>query len=370
MAFEDAIRAIAESIPELRVKGGLQTEEATKQALILPFIEALGYSIRDTLEVQPESTADFGTRKGGKVDYAILSESTPIVIVECKQASSDLSSEKDLDQLVEYFSTTAARVGSIKGLIGILTNGIAYKFFTDNPENPNVMDKNPFWEVDLLSLDDKDMEQLGQFAKGFNASQTVEAASHLRFISLLKHSFALQYDYPDGDFLRALALPLHSGNFNDNARRKFRPLVKEAFTQFVREQMFQAAESFTNRLADRMVETTDRQIAASEPEEERTLADTVEEVEAYKIVRAILGDVVAVDRVYINDTVNYCAVYLDKAGQPLCRLYFNGKRKRLHLFDGNQGSTRVVTQYDIDNPQDVHNYADQIRETARRYLES
>ncbi|MDE2843084.1 MAG: hypothetical protein OXN21_06855 [Chloroflexota bacterium] len=50
----------------------LETEEATKNVLILPFLQALGYNIFDTTEVVPEFTADFGTRSREKVDYPVL----------------------------------------------------------------------------------------------------------------------------------------------------------------------------------------------------------------------------------------------------------------------------------------------------------
>ena len=50
----------------------ISTEEATKQAFVVPFIMALGYDVFNPLEVVPEYTADVGTKKGEKVDYAIL----------------------------------------------------------------------------------------------------------------------------------------------------------------------------------------------------------------------------------------------------------------------------------------------------------
>ena len=69
MDFIDRIRVIAsraETTMEL-----LQTEEATKNALIMPMIQALGYDVFNPLEVTPELVADIGTKKGEKVDYAI-----------------------------------------------------------------------------------------------------------------------------------------------------------------------------------------------------------------------------------------------------------------------------------------------------------
>jgi len=38
----------------------------------MPFIDALGYDIFNPKEMVPEFTADVGTKKGEKIDYAII----------------------------------------------------------------------------------------------------------------------------------------------------------------------------------------------------------------------------------------------------------------------------------------------------------
>jgi hypothetical protein len=72
MDFKDSIKQIAERAE--KIKGNLPTEEATKTALILPFIQALGYDIFNPTEVLPEMSCDIGTKKGEKIDYAILKD--------------------------------------------------------------------------------------------------------------------------------------------------------------------------------------------------------------------------------------------------------------------------------------------------------
>ena len=104
----------------------IQTEEATKNALVMPFINALGYNVFDPTEVVPEFTADVGIKKGEKVDYAIRLDGKLIMLIECKQAGADLST-KHASQLFRYFTVTEAR-------IGVLTNGIQYRFFSDLEE--------------------------------------------------------------------------------------------------------------------------------------------------------------------------------------------------------------------------------------------
>ncbi len=70
MDFIDHIRDLSARIQ--KQANGIQTEEATKNAFIMPFIGALGYNVFDPTKVTPELVADVGTKKGEKVDYAIL----------------------------------------------------------------------------------------------------------------------------------------------------------------------------------------------------------------------------------------------------------------------------------------------------------
>ncbi len=98
----------------------LQTEEATKNALVMPFMSALGYDVFDPTEVTPELVADVGTKKGEKVDYAIFKEGKLIIIFECKKYGTDLS-EEHLSQLYRYFSVSETR-------FAVLTDGILYRF--------------------------------------------------------------------------------------------------------------------------------------------------------------------------------------------------------------------------------------------------
>ena len=118
MDFIDRLRNLSARIPKLQESGVVKTEEGAKNALVMPFIQALGYDVFDPHEVTPELTADVGTKKGEKVDYAILSEDKPIILMECKGFGVDLNTVH-ASQLYRYFSVTEAR-------FGVLTNGITY----------------------------------------------------------------------------------------------------------------------------------------------------------------------------------------------------------------------------------------------------
>lgn len=115
MDFKDSIRQIAERIEKL--KNNIQTEEATKNAFIMPFITALGYDVFNPLEVLPEMVCDIATKKGEKVDYAIMIHGEPAILIECKHWEQDLTLHDN--QLIRYFNISKAK-------FGILTNGIVY----------------------------------------------------------------------------------------------------------------------------------------------------------------------------------------------------------------------------------------------------
>jgi len=72
----------------------------------MPFINVLGYDVFDPTEVVPEFTADIGTKKGEKVDYAIMKDGKPIILFECKWSGADLNKEH-ASQLHRYFSCCA-----------------------------------------------------------------------------------------------------------------------------------------------------------------------------------------------------------------------------------------------------------------------
>lgn len=82
MDFKDQIKQLGDRVAKMLPQ--IQTEEATKTSLTLPFIQILGYDIFNPSEVNPEFVADLGIKKGEKVDYAIMKDGEPILLIECK----------------------------------------------------------------------------------------------------------------------------------------------------------------------------------------------------------------------------------------------------------------------------------------------
>ena len=139
------------------LKEQIQTEEATKNAFIMPFIQILGYDIFNPIEVIPEFVCDIGTKKGEKVDYMIMKDGEPILVIECKHWKENADAHNS--QLHRYYHVSKAR-------FGILTNGIIYNFYTDL-EKPNIMDEKPFLTINLDDLKDSSIKVLEKFTKTF-----------------------------------------------------------------------------------------------------------------------------------------------------------------------------------------------------------
>lgn len=185
MDFIDVIKALSEKVA--RMKDSILTEEATKNAFIMPFINALGYDVFNPHEVIPEFIADLGIKKGEKVDYCIQKDDKPCIIIECKHWSEKLDPHNS--QLFRYFHVTTTR-------FAILTNGILYRFYTDLVE-PNKMDEKPFWEFNITEINENAVAELKKFTKSaFNVDQILSTASELKFTKGVKDILAPQLEYP------------------------------------------------------------------------------------------------------------------------------------------------------------------------------
>ena len=205
----------------------LTSEESIKISLVQPFIGALGYDFQDPSEVAAELAADVGTRNHEKVDYAILRDGKPIILVECKPLANSLGAG-EMSQLTRYFNNT-------DDAIGILTNGVVYKFFTDLIKT-NIMDQTPFWEVDIRSADEGDVVRLRQFANGnFDAEKIKKAAIETNIITGAKANLQKMYAAPDDEFSGVILRNVSAGNLAAEFAASHRELVKRAFLEFVRE---------------------------------------------------------------------------------------------------------------------------------------
>ncbi len=341
-----------------KIKDTIQTEEATKNAMVMPFIQMLGYNVFDPQEVTPELISDVGTKKGEKVDYAILKDKKPIILIECKKSGEDLNINH-ASQLFRYFHVTEAR-------FAILTNGISYQFFTDL-EQSNKMDKKPFFEFNILEFKDQHIEELKKFTKSaFDLDEILNTASELKYTRAIQNVLAMWMSKPSEDFVRILCSEVINGKRMTNPiKEQFTNLTKKAFNQLI-------SDRINERLKSAMAPDSDLKSGDSEMLEpsETDILETVltaEEVEGHQIIRAILREIVDPRRIAMRDAKSYCAILFDNNNRkPISRLRFNNTSKlMLGLFDGKEEQIFALTDLT-----DIYNYTNQLKITASSYMQA
>lgn len=358
MDFIDKIQELATRISN-QVEH-IQTEEATKNAFILPFIAALDYNVFDPTEVLPEYTADIGTKKGEKVDYAILMGNTPVILFECKHCGVNLDQEH-ASQLYRYFTATEAR-------FGVLTNGILYRFYSDLDE-PNKMDTKPFLEFNMFDIEEPLVEELKKFTKSsFDLNNILTTATDLKYTTELKKTIEEQINSPSDDFVKFFASQVYSGRMTQQIRDQFFQLTKKAFKQVINERInerlkkaiVEESTSFEKEdLEDNSITQLETEIQTDDG-----IITTEEEFEGYYIVKTILRDAVDAKRVSIRDTKSYCGILLDDNNRKsICRLYFDTPQKYLGFFD-EQKKLEKIPITDVD---DIYKYADRLKAKVAYY---
>lgn len=353
MELGEAIQSIA--LRYAAVRSTIQTEEATKSALVMPLLSALGYDIFNPSEVLPEFNADIVNRKGEKIDFAILSNNKPIMLIECKRADQPLS-EDNIAQLARYFMVVPAR-------IGILTNGVEYEFYSDLDES-KILDSTPFFKFNILDINENIIRNLRRFTKpAFNISKILSVAEEMKYHRQIKGYLQKQTERLDEDFVRFLAKQAYKGKITSVQLDRFKDIVQSALSQFLSDKV---TERLNKALEDEKEAAIKEEAAEAEKqEEENKVITTVDEIEAYSIIKSILRTKVDAKRIAMRDALSYCAILLDDNNRkPICRLNFSQRNKSVTFFDKNKKETRHKIK-DID---DIYDYADLLNQALEAYL--
>lgn len=355
MEFEEKLNALARKIQQQ--KDQIQTEEATKTAIIMPFIHTiLGYDIFNPSEVIPEYTADVCSKKGEKVDYAIKHGDDIQILIEAKKIGEDLN-VKHASQLYRYFSVTSAK-------LAVLTNGQIYKFYTDL-DSTNKMDEKPFLELDILEIDEHVLPELRKITKQhFDISSIISAAGDLKYVGQIKRILSQQLKAPDDDFAKLFIGKIYDGIITQKVREQFTPLIIKASSQLIADQINDRLKSAM--LGNSAITISNQPLDNTNEKdvEDDGIVTTVEEIEGFNIVKAIVRTVVDANRIIGRDTKSYFGVLLDDNNRkPICRLHFNRSQKYLGIFDNNKNETRIP----IEMLDDIFKYESQLKETALSY---
>ena len=355
MDFIEKLQNLSNKIQ--KIGHSLETEEATKNALVMPFLQSvLGYDVFDPSEVVPEYNADTGTKKGEKVDYAILQDGHVQILIECKKYGESLK-ENHASQLYRYFSVTHAR-------IAILTNGSVYSFYTDL-DAPNKMDEKPFLVLDLEDIDEYLVPEIKKLTKtAFDVESVVGAAGELKYLSQIKKLVEVQFSEPEEDFVRFFASRVYDGVLSPKVKQQFTDLTQKALKQFLSDSINERIKSALNAEGQVPVHIEQSEIAEEHEAEESKIVTTQDEIDGFNIVRAILRQRFEIERIVGRDTQSYFGILLDDNNRkPLCRLRFNAKQKYIGILDSNKNETKVP----IARIDDIYGLGDTLIESTAHY---
>lgn len=351
MDFSTQLKALGDNL--IGKMENIKTEEATKTGLIMPFLQTLGYDVFNPTQVVPEFTADTGVKKGEKVDYAIFQDEQPILIIECKHHSDKLTLHNT--QLLRYFQNTSAK-------FAILTNGINYKLFSDLEEQ-NKMDEKPFYEFDITVLKENDFKEIEKFRRdNFDLENILNSASELKYSGEIKKYMRTQFEELDEEFLLFLIKKVYSGKATAGIKEQFTPIVKKSLKSFLSELVNQRLQSAIAKEESEQKELQESE--QSEDDDDSKIVTTEEELEGFHIVKSLLRKEIEPARIFYRDTVTYFGIILDNNNRkPVCRLYFNGKKKFITIID----AARKEEKFQLETLDEIYSYEEKLLASAKSY---
>lgn len=372
MDFKDQILQLSDRIK--KQKDSISTEEATKNAFIMPLIASLGYDVFNPFEVVPEMDCDLIKKKGEKIDYAIMKDENPILLIECKHCKQDLNLHDT--QLQKYFVASKSR-------FGVLTNGIEYRFYTDL-EKVNIMDERPFLVVNMLDLSDADIEQLKKFHKSYyNENNVLSTANELKYTTEIKEIFNKEIQSPTSDFVRFFAKQIYTtGQITQKVVEMFTPLVKRSMSMVINDiiaerlntamkndEQVEDTTNISSNLPNSPKENTENKLPEGivYMDKEAGIITTQEEMDAYNIVRSILRRSVDASRITYKDYKTYFVISLDNSQWYwICRISIGARKKQIGIPVNKYKSCDWIQ---IDSIDDIFKYADRLEESIKMAIE-
>lgn len=342
------------------LKDQINTEEATKNAFVMPFIQIIGYDIFNPTEVIPEFICDIGTKKGEKIDYVIKKDGEPILIIECKHWKEKADAHNS--QLHRYFHVSKSR-------FGVLTNGHIYNFYADL-ERPNIMDDKPFFTLDIANLKDSNLKILENFTKqAYNLDSILDSAEALKYIKAIRTEFEKELQEPSDELVKLLVNRFFDKPLTASRLSTFKEYTRRALSNSINESIsyrLKNALSMNEKIPSQQHEGIISPI--DENMEVVRAITTEEEIEGSQIVKAILREALPAARIAFRDTQSYFGILLDDNNRkPLARLHFNFSKKYLELFHNGKDNGEKKLLESLD---DIYQYRKELLATAGNYQQT
>ena len=319
--FRAKLRAHAEHVR--KVAPLCNSEETTKQALILPMLDILGFSAFDPSKVRAEYQADFqGVKNGERVDYALFCDDQAVMYIEAKAHNENVGNHAP--QLARYFNS------SPNISVCAVTNGQEWRFFTDL-YHKNIMDETPFLTIDVCELSEADVEQLDAFRfDQFQPDSLRVLAEENVYLTALTAAVSDCLKDVDVDFVRYVA---GRANIQKQFTQKFleniRPLVVKAVENTLSTIVSSGLKQKEPEAdIDADIDEIDPKAPIVDPENPRIIT-TWNERHLFEMVQSILPPDAEIEA---KDTERYYSVLVrGKTNRWVCRYYDNRKRPSIVL---------------------------------------
>ena len=331
MTFKEALNDIRAKIDQFG--DDLDNEEITKDVLIRPMIQALGYDCSNPTEVKAECSVRLPKGGRGRADYVIFHNGKPAIVMECKALGVPLD-QRIQNQMLQYARALGA-------FAGIVTDGDKYLCFA-NVDSEDRIDSRYYSDLDLSDPQDGDEQALVLLSR-----------PRLFKKQLREHAGALMGVLDHEDLLSEV--------LND-------PVLSEVIFQLGgisdASQRDEESAATIASLANKIRAAVDK--VASGDMETPSVVTTNDELDAYLLCKGMLHGVIDPDRVHFRDSKTYASVLIDDNNRkPLCRFHFNSRVKHVGTFDADRQETRHA----IEEIDDLLRFARALRSTARRYAD-
>lgn len=334
MAFQDEL---ATHIDRIRNRiPHVQGEEATKQALVVPLLQVLGYDVFDPREVRPEYVADFAVKKAGqfeKIDYAICANGTPTIFIECKAIGAAL--EDHGGQVSRYFNATP----SVR--VAMITDGVKIRVFTDL-QQPNIMDQNPWLSIDLLSIKPAEVDVLRRFRKAdFSPGDISALAEEMVYYNALLTFMSSQLREPSEAFVRFVAGEIPAiGRVTAKVVERLAPILRKALQSAIVDHVARsfdrsaelepepqtaakpqaATAAKPQHPASAKPQADTAQGAAQTTDQRAGIVTTAEELEAMKMITVWVREAIPNAPIGYRDSKTYFTIHQDNTRKWFVRL--------------------------------------------------
>ncbi len=287
------------------------TEETTKQALIMPLLDILGFTPYDPRKVKAEYSADFpGVKVNERVDYALFCHDVPVMFIEAKSFTEQI--DNHCPQLSRYFNSTP------EVTISAITNGIEWRFFTDLKQK-NIMDSTPFLKLRMDSLTQSDIAQLFRFRYDkFKPEALRTLAEESVYLNAFTKTISSSLREVDLEFVRYVA---NRSNIERQLNQRFlesvTPLVKQAVERAVSAMVVSGLSTQpVEQIGDIEKSSAVKSIVN---EDNPNIITTAKELELLERVKQILQ---TEDSIEYKDTESYFGILLNgKSNRWLLRFH-------------------------------------------------